>query len=97
MAQEAQQRIHELDVIRSGYQQIVDAYQNLYKRYHDRHLLSWYYESNLMKLGELQAESLKKKKQLLPSIGKMLKCSQLKTVHQILMYHYSRTNGFSEN
>ena len=31
MAQEAQQRIHELDVIRSGYQQIVDVYQDLYQ------------------------------------------------------------------
>ena len=32
-----------------------------------------YYETNLMKLGELQAKSLKKKKQLLATIGKMLK------------------------
>ena len=31
MAQEAQQRIHELNAIRSGYQQIVDAYQDLYQ------------------------------------------------------------------
>ena len=31
MAQEAQQRIHELDVIWSGYQQIVAAYQDLYQ------------------------------------------------------------------
>ena len=62
MAQEAQQRIHELDAIRNGYQQIVDAYQDLYQQYHDRHLLSSYYETNPMKLGELQAESPKKKK-----------------------------------
>ena len=31
MAQEAQQGIHDLDAIRSGYQQIVDAYQDLYQ------------------------------------------------------------------
>ena len=31
MAQEAQQKIHELDTIRSGYKQIVDAYQDLYQ------------------------------------------------------------------
>ena len=62
MAQEAQQRFHELDAIRNGYQQIMDAYQDLYQQYHDRHLLSWYYETNPMKLGELQAESPKKKK-----------------------------------
>ena len=31
MAQDAQQSIHELDVIRSRYQQIVDAYQDLYQ------------------------------------------------------------------
>ena len=31
MAQEAQQRIHELDTMRSGYQQIVDAYQDQYQ------------------------------------------------------------------
>ena len=61
MAQEAQQRIHELDMIRSGYQQIVDAYQDLYQQYHNRHLLSWYYKTNPMELGELQAKSPKKK------------------------------------
>ena len=72
MAQEAQQRIHELDTIRSGYQQIVDAYQVLYQQYHDRHLLSSYYETNPMQLGELQAESPKKKEQFLAAIRKML-------------------------
>ena len=46
MAKEAQQRIHELNVIRSGYQQIMNAYDDLYRQYHGRHLLSWYYESN---------------------------------------------------
>ena len=51
----------------------MDAYEDLYWQYHDRHLLSWYYKSNPMKLGELQAESLKTKKQLLASIGKMVK------------------------
>ena len=79
MAQEAQQRIHELDAIRSGYQQIVDAYQDLYQQYHDRHLLSWYYETNPMKLGELQAESPKKKKQFLAAIRKMLKVQTSKS------------------
>ena len=73
MAQEAQQRIHELDAIRSGYQQMVDVFQDLYQQYHNRLLLSWYYETNPMKLGELQAESPKKKKWLLASIGKMVK------------------------
>ena len=72
MAQEAQQRIPELDAIRSGYQQIVDAYKDLYQQYLSRHLLSWYYESNQMKLGELQAQHPKKKKQLLALIEKML-------------------------
>ena len=71
MAQESQQRIHELDAIRSGYQQMVDAYQDLYQGYHDRHLLSWHYETNPMKLGELQAKSPKKKKQILVSTRKM--------------------------
>ena len=61
MAQDAQQRFHELDAIRNWYQRIVDAYQDLYQQYHDRHLLSWYYETSPMKLGELQAESPKKK------------------------------------
>ena len=32
MAQEAQQRFHELDAIRNGYQQIMDAYQDLYQQ-----------------------------------------------------------------
>ena len=73
MAQEAQQGIHELDAIRSGYQQIVDAYQDLYQGYHDRYLLSWHYETNPMKLLELQAKSPKKKKQILASTRKMLK------------------------
>ena len=80
MAQEAQQRFHELDAIKNGYQQIVDAYQNLYQQYHDRHLLSWYYETNPMKLGELQAKSPKKKKQLLTSIRKMLKVQTSKNM-----------------
>ena len=30
MAQEAQQRLVELDALRSGYQQIMDAYKDLY-------------------------------------------------------------------
>ena len=45
-----------------GTNKLFDAYQVLYQQYHDRHLLSWYYETNLMKLGELQAKSPKKKK-----------------------------------
>ena len=73
MAQVAQHRVLELDALRSGYQQIMDAYKDLYQRYHGRHLLSSYCEHDPMRLGELQAQSLKKKKQLLFSIEKMLK------------------------
>ena len=58
MAQEAQQRLVELNALRSGYQQNEDLYQ----RYHDRNLHSWYYEHAPMRLGELQAQSLKKEK-----------------------------------
>ena len=61
MAQEAQRRILELNALRSGYQKIMDAYKDLNQQYHGRHLLSWYYEYDPMKLGELQAPSPKRK------------------------------------
>ena len=51
----------------------MDVYEDLYQRHHGTHLLSWYYESNPMRLGELQVQSPKKKKHLLSSIEKMLK------------------------
>ena len=73
MAQEAQWRVPELDALRIQYHQIMDAYEDLYQRYHGRHLLSWYCEHDPMRLGELQAQSPKKKKQLLFSIEKILK------------------------
>ena len=72
ITQEAQQRILELDALRSGYQQIMFAYKDLYRPYHGRHLLSWKYEYDPMRLGELQVQS-PKEKQLLFSIENMLK------------------------
>ena len=52
MAQDAQWRLVELDALRNGYQQIIDAYEDLCPRYHGN---QWYYGFNPMRLGDLQA------------------------------------------
>ena len=70
--QEAHQRLTELDALRREYQHTIDVYEDLYNRYQDEHGLNQLYVYAPMRLAELQA-NLKKKNQLLYSIGQMLR------------------------